>query len=260
MATPPVDKAGLLAAVAAAGSQGATDYQASQSVLTGHKTDAIRQVLSSSIAKAAPPGAGDVLSGIISQPYNTRQAQLSSNAATDSAYYGTLGNASGTYATEQNKLPAMIEANYQTELAKVRAEWEADQARRASSGGGGGGGGGSSTYAQLIKEYGGKGNLQDYIKGAAAESGDPYGAQAIAIELGIDPFVAKQRFPYGSADEQYLDAGNAAFRSALAAKQRPTLGQFRQGLASISVQLPGNQHPLRRQLVQQYKATLKKKK
>ena len=260
----PVDKAGLLSAIAAAGSQGAKDYTAAQSALGTHKTDAIRQALSSSIAKAAPPGAGDVLSGIISQPYDTRNTQLASDAGTNASYYGSLGAASGTYATEQNKLPPMIETQYQTELARARAEWEAERARQAANrGSGGGGGGGGDWYDMLGQRFGGKPFVPEGIMSEVKALGYNSKTTGLPRYLAAQQYAAEQYGVPGYAAEQWFKPskfGQDVMASAAKVTNSRQLAILKKALEKGQTSTSGDQSYWINQALFAAKANIKKKK
>ena len=171
------DKAGLLAAVAAAGTKGAEDYKAAQAQLAAQQADAVRMALANGVASNAPQGALDEVSRIISQPYQNRQAQLTSNAAGSADFFGKLGASADTFMTQANALIPAIQEQY-----------------RLSQQGSGGGGGGSEkdVWDALRSDFGTLGQAKEYFgsQTASNERGALpgwYGAQQAALGYGLEP-------------------------------------------------------------------------
>lgn len=140
-----MDKQELLDAIARSGSAGKAAYEQAQQSLGAQQAEAVRMALSSGIAGQAPAGAQAELQRIISEPYQSRTAQLTQNQAAMQDWYNRLGAARGAWADQQNALQ-----QYALEQALAQAS--------GGGGGGGGGGGASSTqdswYKDLLKQFG----------------------------------------------------------------------------------------------------------
>lgn len=115
----------LLAAIAAAGSAGRAAYDQAQAQIAQQQKQAVAQALASGVAGNAPAGAQEQLAGIISQPYQNRTAQITSNRATMDDWYNRQSAMQGTYLDTALRL----------------AELQAAGLGGGSGGGGGGGGG-----------------------------------------------------------------------------------------------------------------------
>lgn len=238
---PGIDKTQLLTEIAAGGTRAAQAYQQSQQTLMGQQQDAVRAALAGSVVAQAPPGAMEQITNTVQQGYAPRLAQLASNQGISSDYFNKLGATSGAYMDQANALLPAIEAQV---------------AARGSGGGSGGGGSTSNDFLDVLKELGGKENLQDYIKGQAKiMGGDPYAnARSVAGQLGVPEALAASWFQYENADDAYLT--NA--KDYLASGKAKTVHEVKQGLRYIGKQIPGNQAALRRQLVKQTKKKMRK--
>lgn len=124
-----MDKQELLDAIARSGSAGKAAYEQAQQGLAAQQAEAVRMALSSGVAGQAPAGAQAELQRIISEPYQTRTAQLTQNQAAMQDWYNRLGAARGAWADQQNALQ----------------QYALEQALAQATGGGGGGGGGGGT-------------------------------------------------------------------------------------------------------------------
>jgi len=127
-----MDKAALLDAIARSGSAGQAAYDQAQAAIAQQQADAVRMALSSGIAGNAPTGAQAELQQIISQPYQSRSAQITQNQANMKDWYSRLAASQGAWADQQNALQSIA---LEQALAKATG----------GSGGGSGGSGGSST-------------------------------------------------------------------------------------------------------------------
>jgi hypothetical protein len=137
-----MDKAALLDAIAKSGSAGRAAYEQAQQALAGQQAEAVRMALASGVAGQAPSGAQAEIERIVSQPYQSRTAQLAQNQASMEDWYNRLSASRGSWADQQRALQDVA-------LQQALAE--------ASGGGGGGGGGGGSDdnwYDQLRDVYG----------------------------------------------------------------------------------------------------------
>ena len=144
-----MDKQALLDALAQSGSAGKAAYEQAQAELARQQQAAIQGALASGVAGNAPSGAQSQLQQIISQPYQSRMAQLTQNQASQQDWYNRLGAATGAWADQQQALQ-------QAALASALA--------KATGGGGGGGGGGAgdgSTFDwyQNLKDMYGTGEI-----------------------------------------------------------------------------------------------------
>lgn len=137
-----MDKQQLLDALAQSGSAGKAAYDQAQQALAAQQAEAVRMALASGVAGQANTGAQAELQRIVSEPYQTRTAQLTQNQAAMQDWYNRLGAARGAWADQQNALQ----------------QYALQQALAQASGGGGGGGGGSTrtpkekTWEDLINE------------------------------------------------------------------------------------------------------------
>lgn len=202
-----VDKAGLLDAIAQAGTRGADAYRQAQAQLQASQDAAVRQALLG--AGSATPEYQAQLAQTISSPYQQRIAALQSNSAGASDYFNRLGTASGTYMDQVAALIPAIERRNELALA-ARA-----------SGGGGGGGGGSS------KETDWYSNLKDVFGTAElAKSGILGEVQNDWHQTGLPNYQAARQYaaqqygvPPGIASNWYGQTRDEAAYEALVNKQ-----------------------------------------
>lgn len=237
-----MDKAQLLAAIAAAGTQGRVDYEQAQAANSAAQHDALRAALSQSIAMGAPQGANDEISRIIGQPYQVSNERLAANAQAQETWMNHAKWNSGVFQGNVERLRDAL-------IAQTLAE----QAAGGGSGGGGGGGGGGSDPGDWYE------NLKDSF-GTAALGFDAIGAEAKALGLhkwsntGMSPHAATAKFaeenygvPAGVAASKYTQPKDdvkfeAEAKSRVASvKNKKSLKKFTKGLRATAKSIPGNQ-------------------
>jgi len=185
-----MDKAALLDAIAKSGSAGRAAYEQAQQALAGQQAEAVRMALASGVAGQAPAGAQAELERIVSQPYQSRTAQLAQNQASMEDWYNRLSASRGSWADQQQ---ALQEVALQQALA---------EATGGSGGGGGGGGGGKSeTWEQAFNRQFGSTSMaqkglpleaqsEGYITPNWRETG--LGSPAAAKASGVRRYAIKQ--------------------------------------------------------------------
>lgn len=153
-----MDKAALLDAIAKSGSAGRAAYEQAQQALAGQQAEAVRMALASGVAGQAPAGAQAELERIVSQPYQSRTAQLAQNQASMEDWYNRLSASRGSWADQQK---ALQDVALQQALAEAT---------------GGGGGGGRTpkepTWSDVLRdEFGTIATAKDALKEEAIASG-----------------------------------------------------------------------------------------
>lgn len=111
-----------VAALAAAGSQGAAAFAEGQKQIDAARTAAINQALSEA-AQRGQGNIGGVVGGIVGSPYSQLSAGLASSAASHAADFATQGAAADRYFRELGSAVPM--AAKQTEAAIARAKAKA---------------------------------------------------------------------------------------------------------------------------------------
>lgn len=262
-------KAELLGAIAAGGSRAAAQYQQSLAQLQTANQDAVRAALANSVAQSVPTEGQAQLSQTISQPYQNQSANLMAQQANSGDFFNRLSASAGTFMDQAGALVPALEKRYELELANkmAMAEWEAANSGSGRSGSGSGNGE-TNDFLALSKSLGGKENVKDYFSGF----GDKYTARTKAIEAGIPEQIANSWFtPYASGDEEYSDLaagdvqrylqGNLVYTNARGNDVKAkNLRQLRRDLAIGAAQIPGNQHAIRKALIQQAKTASRKTK
>lgn len=252
----------LLASIAAAGSAGRAAYDQANQAIAAQQQEAVRMALASSVAGNAPMGAQDEIQRIVSQPYQTRTAQITSNRASMDDWYNRQSAMQGTYLDTALRL----------------AELQAAGALGGGSGGGGGGGGSG----------GGGGGDVDWDKNLAALFGTrEAGFDAIANEakaLGLNSvenpdlprYLQTRQYatsaygvPEAVAESEFLPSKYAysgdkdhpgVMESALTVGNRKQFKQFKRDAKTLDRNTKGNQSYWTRQAIQTAKRRVKKKK
>lgn len=229
------DKAGLLAAVAAAGTRGAEDFKAAQAQLAQQQSEAVRMALANGVASNAPAGALAEVERIVGSGYQGRQAQLTSNAATSADYFNKLGAGADVFMTQANALIPAIQEQYR--LAQL------------GKGSGSGSGGGSSDWFDPLKEqFDTKANFYNYLEQQGTDRiPTSIAAAKLAAEYGVPEGVIAARFP----QSEYLSEGLASIETARQAKV--PLRRFRRRLVKNARITPGPNRIERRFLVDLYR-------
>lgn len=201
-----VDKAALLDAIAKSGSAGRAAYEQAQQSLAGQQAEAVRMALASGVAGQAPAGAQAELERIISQPYQTRAAQLAQNQASMEDWYNRLSASRGAWADQQKALQDVA-------LQQALAE---------ATGGGGGGGGRtpkeSDWYDSLKDAFGtaaiAKNALKEEAIAGGAENWRETGMSPVAAirayaasEYGVPESVAATWYPESEFSKAYGSYG-----------------------------------------------------
>lgn len=154
-----MDKAALLDAIAKSGSAGRAAYEQAQQALAGQQAEAVRMALASGVAGQAPSGAQAEIERIVSQPYQSRTAQLQQNQASMEDWYNRLSASRGSWADQQ----------------KALQDFALQQALAEATGGGGGGGGRTPqepSWYENVKDVFGTGELaKPGIEGEAIAAG-----------------------------------------------------------------------------------------
>lgn len=228
-----VDKAGLLEAIAQAGTRGAEAYTQARQQLAAQQQEAVRGALSG-VAQSATPEARAQLEGIVSGGYQGRQAQLTSDAATSKDYFSKLGAASGTFMDQAAALGPALLQQYEQELALKMA--------------GSGGGGGGDWFDPLKPDFDTKGNFYNYLEQQGTDRVPmSVAARELAAEYGVPEGVIQSRFPMSD----YLTKGFTELESAR--QQNLPLRKFRRRAVRGAQATPGPNRVERRYLVDLYR-------
>lgn len=230
-----VDKEGLLAALAQAGTQGAADYKTAQDQIASQQADAIRMALANGVASSAPAGAQAELSNIVSQPYEASQRHLTENAAASQDWFNRSRWDTGVF---QSGIDGLREALI------ARAQAEAAGGGGGGSGGGGSGGGGSGDagdwYSGLKDAFGtadlGWAGIKGETQNDWHQSGVPdyEAARQHAInDYGVPAGIAATKFA-PSKDETAL--ARALGDSAKTVKNRHQLKRFVKDARALGTQ------------------------
>lgn len=227
----------LLASIAAAGSAGRAAYDQAQQAIAAQQQEAVRLALASSVAGNAPAGAREQLAATISQPYQQRTAQITSNRATMDDWYNRQSAMQGTYLDTALRL----------------AELQAAGLAGGSGGGGGGGGGGrgGGGGGDDMEPYDWEGGLSD-LYGTTERGFDAIFNEAKALGLNSrqNPNLPRYMQTRQLASAKYgvpaevadIEFGPSDFQRA-AETAKPTLANFKtlyKGEAG-AVNVPGNQ-------------------
>lgn len=274
-----VDKQALLDAVAQRGTAGRKAYEDAQKALGGQQSDAIRSALANGVASQAPAGAQAELSRIVGVPYQNRQAQLTSDLASQEDWYNRAGTSAGQWADNMTGMHTAVTTRAEQERALVlelqRIEWDQkmkEYALRmysmlqgdAESGGGGGGSGGSGSggsgiddWYENVKDLFGTGeNAESGIWGEAMQSvaDTPWGqigeaphayAQRYATEkFGVPAGVAGGWYPQPKEDVKFQDKLRNTFTKIAAKPKKKQARAATNALTNIRAAAkttPGNQ-------------------
>jgi hypothetical protein len=254
----------LLAAIAAAGTQGRVDYEQAQAANSQAQAEAIRMALSNGVAQSAGGGAQQELARIIGQPYQVSNDRLAANAQAQETWFNHSKWNSGVF---QGNLDKLREA--------LIAQTLAEQAAGGSGGGSGGGGGGKDPkevdwYDNLKSIFG---TQELGFKGIAAEAKN-LGLNS-SNESGLPRYLQTRQYamdeygvPEGVAASEYGPSKYAftgdpkkpgVMESAATVRTKNHLKAFKKAVKQIGRQTPGNQAYWNRQAIQTAKKRVKRK-
>ena len=243
----------LLAAIAAAGTQGKVDYEAAQVANRNAQAAAIQAALAG-VAANSNPGAQQQLSQIVSQPYQVSNEHLAANEA-----------AQQTWMNESKWNTGVFQGNIERLRDALIAQTLAEQAASGGGGGGGGsggGGGGSDTidwYSNLKDAFG----TADIGKQAIAAEADQLGltkyknsglspheaTQQYAVDkYGVPPGVAAAWYKQSKDDVAIQNAATNLARKA--GRGKLPMRQLKSKLRANNRANPGDQTYIRKQAVE----------
>lgn len=256
-----VDKEAMLAAIAQAGTAGKQAYEQAQAAMAAQQAEAIRMALASGVAQNSNMGAQAEIQRIVSQPYQTRAAQLTSNEAAMTDWF----NRTGVNARQWGDVMAGL-----TEAVAARA---AAEGGGGGGGSGGGGGGGEDTFDwyENLKDTFGTADLGwDAIAGEAKSLGlnsiqNPDQPRYLQTRdyatnaYGVPPEIAAGKFLPSEFAFSGDDEAPGVMESATTVGNRRQFKQFKKDVKRVGRSTPGNQSYWVRQSINTAKGKIKPK-